>query len=226
MKPPCVILAGGRSSRMGGGDKGLLPLNGKPILAHVLDRVAPQAGAILINSNSPADLFALFGWPVLPDTMAGFQGPLAGLLTGMTWARKTHPGATHLLSAACDTPFLPLDLATRLGEGLAATDIAIARDQERSHPVIGLWPVALADRLARDMAEHDVRGVHQWLRGQAVRAVMFDAVHFHNLNTRDELDRATVSGTWPDREGNAWKNARASGPVAIRRRGTGKNSGA
>lgn len=193
MRAPCVILAGGRSSRMGGGDKCLLPLNGKAILAHVLDRIAPQVGAILINSNSPAALFASFGWPVLPDGMPGFQGPLAGLLTGMTWAGETHPGVTHILSVACDTPFLPHDLAIRLGDGLAAMDIAIARDQERAHPVIGLWPIALADRLATDMAEHDVRGVHQWLRGQAVREVTFDAAHFHNLNTRNELIQAETA---------------------------------
>lgn len=192
MKPPCVILAGGRSSRMGGGDKCLMPLNGKTMLAHVLDRIAPQAGAILINSNSPANLFASFGWPVLPDVMPGFQGPLAGLLTGLRWARQTHPGATHILSAACDTPFLPHDLAARLGEGLGASDIAIARDAGRTHPVIGLWPIAAADRLAVAMATHDLRGVHQWLRGQTVHEVTFDPVHFHNLNTRDELDQAAA----------------------------------
>jgi molybdopterin-guanine dinucleotide biosynthesis protein A len=177
---------------MGGGDKCLLPLNGKAILVHVLERIAPQAGAILINSNSPADLFASFGWPVLPDIIPGFQGPLAGLLTGMTWTKKAHPCATHILTIACDTPFLPDDLVIRLGDGLAATDIAIARDRERAHPVIGLWPVALADRLAMDM-EHDVRGVHQWLRGQAVREVTFGAAHFHNLNTRDELIQAATA---------------------------------
>jgi molybdopterin-guanine dinucleotide biosynthesis protein A len=191
MKPPCVILAGGRSSRMGGGDKCLLPLDGKPILAHVLDRVAPQAAAILINSNSPADLFAAFAWPVLPDVITGFQGPLAGLLTGMTWARQLHPGATHILSTACDTPFLPHDLSQRLADGLGATDIAIARDQDRAHPVIGLWPVALGDQLAQDMAMHDVRGMFQWLRGLPVREVTFDAAHFRNLNTRDELRQVT-----------------------------------
>lgn len=188
MKVPCVILAGGRSSRMGGGDKCLLPLNGKPMLAHVLERVSPQASTILINSNSPQDLFAGFGWPVMPDVIAGFQGPLAGLLTGMTWAARA--GAAHVLSVACDTPFLPLDLAQRLGASLADGDIAIARDETRSHPVIGLWPTALAPRLARDMERDDVRGVHQWLRGQSVREISFDAALFRNINTRDDLHQA------------------------------------
>ncbi len=190
MKPPCVILAGGRSSRMGGGDKCLLPLNGKPMLAHVLAPVTPQVCAIVISSNSAPELFASFGWPVLPDSRPGFQGPLAGLLTGMTWARRSHPAATHVLSVACDTPFLPPDLAERLGDGLAADAIAVARDAARTHPVIGLWPTSLADRLGRDMERHDIRGVHQWLRGLPVREVTFAAAHLRNLNTRDDLRHA------------------------------------
>jgi molybdopterin-guanine dinucleotide biosynthesis protein A len=193
MKPPCVVLAGGRSSRMGGGDKCLLPLDGKPMLAHVLDRIAPQVEGILINSNSPAALFTPFGWPVLPDVMPGFHGPLAGLLTGMTWARQSYRDATHILSTACDTPFLPRDLAQRLGDGLPANGIAIARDHDRTHPVIGLWPIALADRLTTDMVIHDVRGVHQWLRGQAAREIVFDAADFRNLNTRDDLRQAAAN---------------------------------
>ena len=185
MKAPCVILAGGRSSRMGGGDKCLLPLDGKPMLAHVLERVSPQTSVILINSNSPPELFAGFGWPVLPDTLAGFQGPLAGLLTGMAWAAQS--GATHVLSVACDTPFLPPDLSQRLGAALTRGDIAIARDEARSHPVIGLWPTALAPRLARDMEQNGIRGVHQWLRGLPVQEITFEAAHFRNLNTREDL---------------------------------------
>ena len=137
---------------MGGGDKCLLSLNGKPILAHVLERVSPQASAILINSNSPQELFAGFGWPVLPDLVAGFQGPLAGLLTGMIWAARA--GARHVLSVACDTPFLPLNLMQRLSAELMGDNIAIARDETRSHPVIGLWPTALAPRLASDMEQN------------------------------------------------------------------------
>lgn len=196
MRVPCVVLAGGRSSRMGGGDKCLLPLHGKPMLAHVLERVSPQASAILINSNSPQELFAGFGWPVLPDVMAGFQGPLAGLLTGMTWAARA--GAAHVLSVACDTPFLPLDLVQRLGADIADGDIAIARDEARSHPVIGLWPTALAPRLARDMEQNGVRGVHQWLRGQPVREITFEAAHFYNLNTRDDLRLAFQATPFSD----------------------------
>ena len=188
MKPHCVILAGGRSSRMGGGDKGLLPLAGRSMLAHVLERVSSQVNTILINSNSPPELFAGFGWPVLPDVIGGFLGPLAGLLTGMTWAARA--GATHVLSVACDTPFLPLDLAQRLGAGLTGGDIAIARDEARSHPVIGLWPTALAPRLARDLERNAIRGVHQWLRGLPVREITFECALLRNVNTRDDLHQA------------------------------------
>lgn len=192
MKPPCVILAGGRSSRMGGGDKCLLPLDGRPLLAHVLERMSPQVSGILINSNSAPDLFAAFGWPVWADIIPGYQGPLAGLLTGMTWTARTQPDATHILSVSCDTPFLPHDLALRLAEGLTG-DIAIARDKTSGHPVIGLWPVALENRLAYDMKYRDIRGVYQWLRQFRVQEVAFDAGCFCNLNTRDELQQAESS---------------------------------
>lgn len=193
MKPPCVILAGGRSSRMGGGDKCLLPLDGRPLLAHVLERMSPQVSSIMINSNSMPDLFAAFGWPVSADIMPGYQGPLAGLLTGMTWAARAQPDATHILSVSCDTPFLPHDLAQRLGEGIETCDIAIARDETSVHPVIGLWPVALANRLACDMKHSDIRGVYQWLRQFRVHEIAFDAGYFCNLNTRDELQQAESS---------------------------------
>lgn len=175
---------------MGGTDKCLLALRGKPILSYVLERISPQTGGILINSNRPARLFASFGWPVVPDVIGGFQGPLIGILTGMTWARRTHPNATHILSVACDTPFLPHDLAQRLREGLGANEIAIARDNDQPHPVIGLWPVTLANRLATDIETDGVRGIRQWLHTQQYREIVFDAEHFCNVNTPDDLDAA------------------------------------
>lgn len=192
MKPPCVILAGGRSSRMGGGDKCLLPLLGKPMLAHVLDRIAPQCGGILINSNSEPELFQRFGVPVAADMTNGFQGPLAGLLTGLHWARAR--GASHLLSAACDTPFLPQDLAARLAQAreTQGAEIAIATDDARSHPVIGLWPVALAERLETDLSD-GMRAMHRWLANFRVAKARFAAHHFQNINTPADL-RAAASG--------------------------------
>lgn len=188
MKPVCVILAGGRSSRMGGGDKGLLPLNGIPMIEHVLAVIEPQADAVLINSNGDPALFGKFGVPVLADCVPGYQGPLAGLLTGMEWARQYHPRATHLLSAPCDCPCLPADLAARLATGLAGGgEIAIARDAERLHPTVGLWPVALAERLATDLVSHRTRRMQTWLAQFSVREVPFDPACLRNINTPQDL---------------------------------------
>ena len=190
VKPPCVILAGGRSSRMGGGDKGLLPLAGKPLLAHVLDRIMPQISSVLINTNSDAAEFRAFGLPVARDTVEAFPGPLAGILAGMIWAHETI-GATHILSVPCDTPFLPSDLAYRLEDEKQrrGAEIAIACDEERGHPVIGLWPVALAAKLAADLAD-GTRALHRWLAPFHVCDVRFATHHFHNINTRDQLECA------------------------------------
>jgi molybdopterin-guanine dinucleotide biosynthesis protein A len=193
MKPPCVILAGGRSSRMGGGDKCLLPLDGQPLLNHILRTVAPQAIDILLNANSNPGLFARFGPPVRADTVPDFQGPLAGLLTGLHWARQRHPSATHLLSVSCDTPFLPADLVARLDtERLCQqAEIAIARDPERVHPTIGLWPVALSERLEADLRNTDCRAIYRWLGNFRVAETPFPATHFRNINTPDDLAAAT-----------------------------------
>jgi molybdopterin-guanine dinucleotide biosynthesis protein A len=188
MKPVGVILAGGRSSRMGGGDKGLLQLHGVSMVERVLTILRPQTEAVLINSNSDPILFEQFDSPVLADCVPGYRGPLAGLLTGMMWARQHHSHATHILSAPCDSPCLPADLAVRLAEGLdGGGEIAIARDCERIHPTLGLWPIVLADRLAEDLVCRDMRRVRAWLAPFAVREVLFDAACLQNINTRDDL---------------------------------------
>jgi molybdopterin-guanine dinucleotide biosynthesis protein A len=123
--------------------------------------------------------------------MPGFQGPLAGLLTGMTWALRHHPDAPHLLTAPCDTPFLPVDLVASLEHALAqsGSDIAVARDVERLHPAIGLWPVRLAPLLAKHLQSGGSRSIHGWLDKFQVCAVAFDADALRNLNTpRDHAD--------------------------------------
>jgi molybdopterin-guanine dinucleotide biosynthesis protein A len=174
---------------MGGGHKGLLTVDGVPMLARVLAAVTQQADAVLINSNADPVLFEPYGVPVLADSLPGYQGPLAGLLTGMQWARQHYPRVTHLLSVPCDTPYLPPDLAERLRDALTRSnnDIAIARDDARLHPTLGLWPVSLADRLAIDLERHGVRGMQAWLNNFAVRKVFFDAGDLHNINTPEEL---------------------------------------
>jgi molybdopterin-guanine dinucleotide biosynthesis protein A len=186
MKPVCVILAGGRSSRMGGGHKGLLPVDGVPMLEHVINAVAAQVNATLINSNDP-ELFESYDLPVLADSLPGYHGPLAGLLTGMQWARRNHPHATHMLSVPCDGPFLPPYLVARLVMATQDSNgIVIARDRERLHPTLGLWPITLAERLAADLGD-GVRGMQAWLKNFAVRQVLFDAEDLRNINTREDL---------------------------------------
>jgi molybdopterin-guanine dinucleotide biosynthesis protein A len=183
---PALILAGGRSSRMGGGDKSLMPLHGRPLLAHVLDRIMRQASHLLINSNSDPALFRDFGLPVRPDTLPNRPGPLAGILTGLLWT--TELGATHLVTAPCDTPFLPHDLVGRLKHDLcrSGAEIVIARDPNQSHPVIGLWPVCLATQLAADL-EAGTRSVYRWLKQFDICESTFAAPHFSNLNTQADI---------------------------------------
>lgn len=190
-----VILAGGQARRMGGGDKALLPLGGETLLDRVIARLAPQVEEIVLNANGDPARFARFGLPVVPDTVEGFAGPLAGVLAGMRWAAPR--GHTHVASAAGDTPFFPADLVERLraaaeAEGrpiaLAATD-----DPERGlseHPTFGLWPVALADDLEAALAVERMRKVIVWTaRHGAARAVFDDAprLPFFNVNTPEDM---------------------------------------
>ena len=189
MRPPAVILAGGRSSRMGGGDKCLLPMNGKSLIAHVLAAVTPQTGDILINTNNDPAAYLKFGMPVLPDVIPGFQGPLAGLLTGMLWSRRRHPRQAYILSVAGDVPLLPPDLVAQLARNLTdqKADIAIARCAQGLHPTIGLWPVDLADRLEHDLMETALRAMREWSGQFRVAEVTFASASLININTPAEL---------------------------------------
>jgi molybdopterin-guanine dinucleotide biosynthesis protein A len=183
---PALILAGGRSSRMGGGDKSLMSLHGRPLLSHVLDRIRPQASRLLINSNSDPLLFGDFGLPVRPDTLPDRPGPLAGILTGLFWAAEQD--ASHLVTVPCDTPFLPHDLVRRLKHDLcrSSAKIAIARDPTQSHPVIALWPVNLVTQLAADL-KAGTRSVYRWLKQFDICESEFAASHFSNLNTPADI---------------------------------------
>jgi len=201
MRPPAVILAGGRSSRMGGGDKCLAVMQDKPLIGHILAALTPQTGDILINSNSDPAPFLKYGQPVLPDVIAGFQGPLAGILTGMLWSRRRHPRHVYLLSAAGDVPFLPHDLVNRLHASLAdgQADIAIAACPESPHPTIGLWPVDLAERLEHDLMETNIRSILQWISAFRVAQTEFPSHALMNVNTPAELEacRQSFCGTSP-----------------------------
>ena len=154
-----VLLAGGRAIRMGGGDKCLLPLAGRPLLAHVIERMAPQVGALVLNANGDPARFAGFGLPVVADTFPGFQGPLAGLLAGMRWAETR--GATSIATAAADTPFFPRNHVERLLT--ASKPVAVARSGGRIHPLFSLVPVALAGDLEDFLGRQASRKVTDWL---------------------------------------------------------------
>jgi molybdopterin-guanine dinucleotide biosynthesis protein A len=194
-----VLLAGGRSRRMGGGDKCLLELAGKPLLAHVIERLKPQTNTLVLNANGDLNRFAKFGLPTVPDPVEGFAGPLAGVLAGFTWARENAPEARWIVTAATDTPFFPNDLVTKL---LGATKdrypaIALAQSNGRMHPVFGLWPVALADDLHEALTS-GTRKVLHWTGRHTTTTAEFQPAQtgaatldpFFNVNSPDDLAHA------------------------------------
>jgi molybdopterin-guanine dinucleotide biosynthesis protein A len=184
-----VILAGGRATRMGGGDKALLPLAGRPILARVIDRLAPQVDALALNANGDPARFAAFALPVLPDPLPGHPGPLAGVLAGLDWAAAR--GAEALLTAAADTPFFPADLAARLqAAGPFAMAATPGDPAPERHPTFALWPVALRHDL-RAALEAGLRKVVAFTDPHGCATVLFpDADAFFNVNTPEDLARA------------------------------------
>jgi molybdopterin-guanine dinucleotide biosynthesis protein A len=192
-----VILAGGLATRMGGGDKGALPLGSSTLLSHVIDRLTPQVDSIALNVNGDGSRFAHLGVPVIADRLDGFAGPLAGVLAGLDWAAEQ--GVNNIVTAAADTPFFPSDLAARLhreGEGMAhPLVIAATPDPKRGtsrHPTFGLWPVALREDL-RAALLGGVRKVVQWTYRHDGRLAMFpvDQVDpFFNVNTPEDLAQA------------------------------------
>jgi molybdopterin-guanine dinucleotide biosynthesis protein A len=190
-----VVLAGGRSRRMGGGDKALLPLAGMALIGHVLGRLAPQAGRTMINANGDSGRFAAFDLPVVADTFGDHAGPLAGILAAMEWAGRQAPSARWLATAPADTPFIPLDLVARLRNAAASGEtIVLARSAGVIHPVVGLYPLALAGALGNWLANGRDLSVRGFLTAQATVAVDFgDASSvdpFFNVNTPADLAAA------------------------------------
>ena len=188
-----LILAGGRGTRMGHVDKGLQPFRGASMAEHVMRRLAPQVGALAINANQNLDVYAAFGVPVWPDQLTGFEGPLAGLATGM--ARCATP---LLVTAPCDSPFLPHELVARLRQALDAdgADLALAETEEagrdgvpriQPQPVFALVRTNALPRLQAYLAGGG-RRMDGWYGGIKVARVRFDdASAFRNINTLDEL---------------------------------------
>jgi molybdopterin-guanine dinucleotide biosynthesis protein A len=196
-QPLGVILAGGLATRMGGGDKGLLPLGAGTLLGNVIDRLGPQVAELALNANGDAGRFADFGLPVLPDSVQGYAGPLAGVLAGLDWAAER--GAESIVSAAADTPFFPADLVPRLllaAEGMAhPLVLAATPDPKRGtmrHPTFGIWPVALRDDL-RSALDGGLRKVVLWTDAHDGREAVFPVEPFDpffNVNTPDDLEKA------------------------------------
>jgi len=187
-----VILAGGRAKRMGGGDKCLHRLGGKTILEHVIDRVRPQVSRLVLNANGDPGRFAEFGLPVAEDAIGGFAGPLAGVLTGLEWAREHAPDCPWVASFATDTPFFPEDLVPRMlaSANDEGADIACAASGGRSHPVFGLWPVRLADELHHALEVEEMRKIDRWTARYRLVTIEFPAEPrdpFFNVNRPDDL---------------------------------------
>lgn len=190
-----VVLAGGLARRMGGGDKALLELGGRPILAHVIERLEPQVGSIVINANGDPARFADYGLPVAADPIDGFAGPLAGVLAGFDWARENVPDAGWMVTVASDTPFFPSDLVARMLAAVEAegAEMACAASGGRHHPVFGLWPVRLAEDLRRAMIDEDIRKVDIWTARYRLAAVEFGTDPFDpffNANRPEDLEKA------------------------------------
>jgi molybdopterin-guanine dinucleotide biosynthesis protein A len=180
-----VVLAGGQGSRMGGVDKGLQPFRGQPMVAHVLERLAPQVDEILVNANRNPDAYARFGHRVIADEIPGFAGPLAGFERGLA-----HAAGALVVTAPCDSPFLPRDLVSRLRGALEAknADLAVARTGAQAHPVFCLMRREVHGSLGRFLAAGE-RKIDRWYASLAVIEVAFDdePEAFLNINTRAEL---------------------------------------
>ena len=186
-----LVLAGGQGRRMGTIDKGLVPLQGRPMVQHVLDRLRPQVDEILINANQHRAEYEAFGHPVFADAISGFAGPLAGLQVGLS--RASFP---LIATVPCDSPFLPADLVTRLGSALIdrKADLAVARTFDQPHPVFALVRRSVLPHLTRFL-EDGGRKIDAWYASLEAVEVAFDdeASAFRNINTADELKEADTA---------------------------------
>ena len=180
-----VVFAGGQGRRMGGVDKGLVELDGRALVAHVIERLAPQGGELVIHANQNRDRYAAFGYPVVADVIPDFAGPLAGLHAAM--AAATTP---YVVTSPCDSPFLPADLVARLALALAATplDLAVARTFDQPHPVFSLVRTDVRPHLEAFLRGGG-RKIDAWYATLRVADVRFDdeADAFRNINTAAEL---------------------------------------
>lgn len=190
-----VILAGGLARRLGGGDKALHEVAGRPLLAHAIERLKPQVSRIVLNANGDPARFEPFGLPVVPDTVEGFAGPLAGVLAGLDWAAENAPECEWVVTVATDAPFFPDDLVARLAAAVESenADLACAETGGRTHPVFGLWPIRLRADLRQALVEEDIRKVDLWTARHKLAVVSFPVLvvdPFFNINRPEEVAAA------------------------------------
>lgn len=191
-----VLLAGGLARRMGGGDKGMKRLGGRPIMDRIIERARPQVTTLLVNANGDPGRFESYGLPVMADVVDGYAGPLAGVLTGLEWAAGHAPSGTRFVASfAVDAPFVPLNLVARLRRAVAdqGAEMACAKSGGRTHPVFGLWPLELAGDLRRAMIDDEMRKIDRWTARYRLVEVDFATEPFDpffNINDPDNLAEA------------------------------------
>jgi len=194
-----VILAGGQATRMGGGDKGLLRLDDRMLIEHVIARIAPQVSTLVLNANGDPARFSEFGLPVISDSAEGFAGPLAGVLAGLDWASEQ--GNDTIVTVAADTPFFPTNLVTVMSDvrAKAGTPLVMASTQgpgigQHRHPTFGLWPVALREDLRRSLRD-GLRKVVDWTDKHGCATAEFPVIgydQFFNVNNPQDLESARL----------------------------------
>jgi molybdenum cofactor guanylyltransferase len=192
-----LLLAGGQSRRMGGGDKALRMLGDVTLLDRVIERLRPQVEALVLNANGDPTRFSRFALPVVPDSIPGFAGPLAGVLAGLDWAAAERPDCSYVVSVATDAPFLSADLVARLAEGRqkANADLACAASGGRTHPVFGFWPVRLREDLRRALVEEEIRKVDLFTARYRLAVVSFPEAPvdpFFNANRPEDFEAAAA----------------------------------
>jgi molybdopterin-guanine dinucleotide biosynthesis protein A len=199
-----LILAGGLARRMGGGDKIMLEVGGRKILDRVLERMRPQCADIILNANGDPARFADAKLAVVPDSIPGFAGPLAGILAGLDWAAAHRPDLTDMVSVPGDCPFLPRDLVTRLrtAREAAGKPLACARSGNWRHPVAGLWPVALREDLRQALVREGLRKIEVWTERHGVALADWPdrpVDPFFNVNTPEDAGAAqALAAQHPD----------------------------
>jgi len=192
-----ILLAGGLSRRMGGGDKCLRTLGEQTILARIVGTVSSQLDIVALNANGDPGRFSSYGLPVVPDTVTGNVGPLAGVLAGLEWAAEHYPKCPWVVTVPTDAPFLPEDLVERLVSAVSVegSDMACAASGGRHHPVCGIWPVRLRDALRDAVIAEEIRKVDRWTGRYSLSTVEFSTSPydpFFNTNRPEDLSQAEI----------------------------------